>query len=79
MDVHEGKAYEEFYNRTLEDGAVYVRGKISKIYQEGDKLICKGEDTLIGRPVNVSADLVVLEIGDGGSPRRGKSGVYGWC
>ena len=62
MDVRTpGKAYEEFYNRTLEDGAVYVRGKISKIYQEGDKLICKGEDTLIGRPVSVSADLVVLE------------------
>ncbi|MCL2008820.1 MAG: CoB--CoM heterodisulfide reductase iron-sulfur subunit A family protein [Treponema sp.] len=56
-----GKRYEEFYNRTLEDGAVYVRGRVSKIYEEGGKLICKGEDTLLGRQVIVEADLVVLE------------------
>lgn len=61
MDVRTpGKAYDEFYNRTLEDGAVYLRGRVSKIYPEGDKLICKGEDTLIGKPVTVAADLVVL-------------------
>jgi heterodisulfide reductase subunit A len=56
-----GKAYEEFYDKTREDGALYIRGRVSKIYEEGGKLICKGEDTLIGRPVTVEADLVVLE------------------
>ncbi len=62
MDVRTaGKAYEEFYNRTLEDGAIYVRGRISKIYQEGDKLICKGENTLISKNVSIAADMVVLE------------------
>lgn len=61
MDVRTpGKAYEEFYNKVLEDGAVYLRGRVSKIYPEGDKLICVGEDTLIGKQVKVAADLVVL-------------------
>ncbi len=56
-----GKAYEEFYTRTLEDGAIYVRGRVSKIYEEDGKLICKGEDTLSGQTVSVAADMVVLE------------------
>lgn len=56
-----GKGYEEFYVNTLKDGAVYVRGRVAKIYQEGKKLICKGEDTLTGEKVSVDADLVVLE------------------
>ncbi|MGB9662900.1 MAG: 4Fe-4S binding protein [Moorellaceae bacterium] len=61
MDVRTpGKAYEEFYQRTVEDGAVYVRGRVSRIYQEGEKLIVCGEDTLLGRQVTVAADLVVL-------------------
>ena len=62
MDVRTpGKGYEEFYDRTREDGANYIRGRVSKIYKEGKKLICKGEDSLLGMPVQVEADLVVLE------------------
>lgn len=62
MDVRTpGKGYEEFYNRTREDGAIYIRGRVSKIYKEGSKLICKGEDTLLGKPVLVEADMVILE------------------
>lgn len=61
MDVRTpGKAYEEFYQRSLDDGAVYIRGRVSKIYPKGDRLIVCGEDSLIGRPVEVEADLVVL-------------------
>ena len=61
MDVRTpGKGYEEFYNKTLDDGAVYLRGRVSRIYPEGDKLICVGEETLIGKQVKVAADLVVL-------------------
>jgi len=55
-----GKAYEEFYLKTLHEGAKYLRGRVSKIYPEGSKLIVKGVDTLLGRPVEVTADLVVL-------------------
>lgn len=61
MDVRTpGKAYDEFYERSVSEGAVYVRGRVSKIYQRGDKLVVKGEDTLVGMPVEVEADLVVL-------------------
>ena len=61
MDVRTpGKAYDEFYERTVEEGAVYLRGRVSKIYPREGKLVVKGEDTLLGRPVEVEADLVVL-------------------
>ena len=61
MDVRTpGKAYDEFYRRTVEEGVQYVRGRVSKIYESGDKLIVMGTDTLLGRPVEVEADLVVL-------------------
>jgi len=56
-----GKGYEEFYDRTRKDGAVYVRGRVSRIYREGDHLVCQGEDSLLGKQVRVSADLIVLE------------------
>ena len=56
-----GKGYEEFYDKTRADGAAYIRGRVSRIYEEGGKLICKGEDSLIGKQVTVEADMVVLE------------------
>ena len=37
-----------------------MRGRVSRIYQRGDKLIVKGSDTLAGTPVEVEADMVVL-------------------
>jgi heterodisulfide reductase subunit A2 len=61
MDVRTaGKNYEEFYHRALNAGAKYIRGRVSKIYPQGDKLILKSEDTLLGMPLEVEADLVVL-------------------
>lgn len=62
MDVRTpGKGYEEFYDRTRKDGANYIRGRVAKIYKEGGRLICRGEDSLLGRQVTVEADLVILE------------------
>ena len=58
-----GKGFEEFYNRVKEEGVVYRRGNVSEIYKRGDKLIVRAEDTLLGEPVEVEADLVVLGIG----------------
>jgi len=56
-----GKNYEEFVNRVQREyGAIYIRGRVSRIYERGDKLIVKGTDTLAGIPVEVEADLVVL-------------------
>lgn len=61
MDVRTpGKMYDEFYNRALNQGAKYVRGRVSKIYPKGDKLVVCGEDTLLGQGVEVEADMVVL-------------------
>jgi heterodisulfide reductase subunit A len=61
MDVRcAGKGYEEFYQRTVEDGAQYVRGRVSKIYPQGEKLIVLGQDTILGESVEVEADMVVL-------------------
>jgi len=56
-----GKAYEEFTRRAVEeDGAVYLRGRVSHVYREGSSLIVKGVDTLAGEQVEIEADLVVL-------------------
>jgi heterodisulfide reductase subunit A len=59
-----GKDFEEFYLRAIDEaGAVYLRGRVSKIYQDGKRLIVLGEDSLMGRPVEIAADLVVLAAG----------------
>ncbi len=63
MDVRTpGKMYDEFYMRTREvDGAKYIRGQVAKIWQDGKKLMVRGEDTLVGSAVEIEADMVVLE------------------
>lgn len=62
MDIRSGgKNYDEFVRRAIEqDGAKYHRGRVSKITEENGKLIVRGSDTLVGMPVTVEADLVVL-------------------
>jgi len=60
-----GKGYDEFVQRVMTDyQVVYLRGKVSKIYQEKDekssKVIVWGSDTLSDRQVEIAADLVVL-------------------
>ena len=56
-----GKHYEEFVKRAQREyGTIYIRGRVSKIYEKGDKLIVRGVDTLVGKQVEVEADLVVL-------------------
>lgn len=64
MDVRAfGKGFEEFYDRVRAEGITYRRGNPSGIYRRGDKLIVRAEDTLLGRTVEVEADLVVLATG----------------
>ena len=59
-----GKDFEEFARRAQdESGAIYLRGRVSHIYQDGKNLKVLGEDSLIGRPVEIEADLVVLATG----------------
>jgi heterodisulfide reductase subunit A len=56
-----GKGYDEFVQGAMEEyDALYLRGKVSKVFQRGDRVVVWGADTLAGRPVEVEADLVVL-------------------
>ncbi len=56
-----GKGYEEFVQRVREErDLIYLRGKVSKIFQRGDKVVVWGADTLTGQKVEIEADLVVL-------------------
>ena len=59
-----GKDFDEFARRAQQEyGTLYLRGRVSKIFQDGKKLMVCGEDSLIGRPVEIPADLVVLATG----------------
>ena len=63
----QGKGYEEFVQRAMEDyDVLYLRGKVSKVFEEDKsaqqcrKVMVWGVDTLTGTPLEVAADLVVL-------------------
>jgi len=56
-----GKGYEEFVQRAVEeDNVLYLRGKVSKIFRDGDKIKVWGSDTLSGKRIEMAVDLVVL-------------------
>ena len=64
MDVRAfGKGYEEFYDRVRKEGVRYRRGSVSEIYKRGDRVVVRAEDTLLGEPLEVEADMVVLAVG----------------
>lgn len=63
-----GKGYEEFTRRAQREfGAIYLRGRVGKIYPRAGRLIVQGTDTLAGDQVEVEADLVVLATGLSGA------------
>ena len=64
MDVRSGgKGYEEFVQRAVEeDGVLYLRGRVSRLYREDGKIVVVGADTLSGANVEVRADMVVLSM-----------------
>ncbi len=61
-----GKGYEEFYEATASAGVTFVRGRVGEIL-ENEKthlLTIRGEDTLLGQPIELrDVDLVVLSTG----------------
>ena len=70
-----GKGYQEFYKRVREDGVLLIRGKGSEIFRREGRLVVAAEDTLLGTPVEIPVDLVVLGTGltsrhDAGSVAR---------
>ena len=64
MDVRAfGKGFEEFYERVQKERILYRRANPSEIYRRNGKLVVRGEDTLLGEPFEMEADLVVLAAG----------------
>jgi heterodisulfide reductase subunit A len=55
-----GKGYEEFYAKAREHNVVFVRGRAAEVIPNGDKLIVRAEDTVLGKTIEESFDLVVL-------------------
>lgn len=64
-----GKGYEEFYDRLLDEGVHFVRGRVAEISDwaahpsEVGKLIIRAEDTLAGFVRRIPVDMVVLSVG----------------
>jgi heterodisulfide reductase subunit A len=55
------KGYEEFYTRAREMGVNFIRGRVSNVLETPEKsLIIRAEDTLLGEPVELEAEMVVL-------------------
>jgi CoB--CoM heterodisulfide reductase subunit A len=64
-----GKGYEEFYDRLLQEGVHFIRGRVAEVTdwavtpEEEGKLIIRVEDTLIGVVRRIPVDMVVLAVG----------------
>jgi heterodisulfide reductase subunit A len=60
------KEYDEFYQRVLEEGTLFVRGKVAEVTDaarkpgEEGKLIVQVEDTLAGKQRRIPVDMVIL-------------------
>ncbi|MCL2477735.1 hydrogenase iron-sulfur subunit [Candidatus Bathycorpusculum sp.] len=76
MDMRSSsKGYEEFYDRARQHGVNFIRGRVSRI--EGDtqthNLTIHSEDSLLGQPIEVEADMVVLATAS--IPKKGSAEV----
>lgn len=60
-----GRGYEEMYLSAQKDyGIRFIRGRVSEVAENINKeLVVKAEDTLSGRPIQVTLDLLVLMAG----------------
>jgi len=65
MDIRTFGLYEtKYYWKSQEEFKVkYIKARIAEVTQNGDKLIVKGEDTLVKRPITIPFDMVVHAIG----------------
>lgn len=73
MDIRMfGPGYEELYRRAqLEYNINFVRGRISEASQTIDgRVQIKAEDTLVGRPLKMTVDMLVLIVGMKGGSRN---------
>jgi len=55
-----GKGYEEFYAKAREHLTTFIRGRVAEVTPNGNFLIVKAMDTLLGKQIEEQFDLVVL-------------------
>jgi heterodisulfide reductase subunit A len=58
-----GKGYEEFYNRMLDEGVIFVRGRPAEVIPQDGRLVVQCEDTLADCQRHIPVDLVILGTG----------------
>ncbi len=64
-----GKGYEEFYDKLLEEGVHFIRGRVGEVSdwavtpEEQGRLVIRVEDTLAGFVRRIPVDMVVLATG----------------
>jgi heterodisulfide reductase subunit A len=62
-----GKGYEEFFQRCQQEGTIFTRGRVAEISSrpgqgpdQAGQLVVHAEDTLLGTPLQVAVDMVIL-------------------
>ena len=65
MDIRTFGLYEtKYYWQSQEQYKVkYIKARVAEVTSNGEKLVIKGEDTLVKRPITIPFDLVVHAIG----------------
>lgn len=64
-----GKGYEEFYDKLMNEGVHFIRGRVAEITdwalvpEEENKLTIRVEDTLVGTVRRIPVDMAVLAVG----------------
>jgi heterodisulfide reductase subunit A2 len=80
MDIRTFGLYEtKYYWRSQEEFKVkYIKARIAEVTSNGEKLIVKGEDTLVKRPITIPFDMVVHAIGmDPNVENKSLAGIFG--
>jgi heterodisulfide reductase subunit A len=79
MDIRTYGLNEAYYWRSQEEFKVkYIKARIAEVTSDGQKLIVKGEDTLVKRPITIPFDMVVHAIGmDPNVDNKSIAGVFG--
>jgi heterodisulfide reductase subunit A2 len=80
MDIRTYGLYEtRYYWRSQEEFKVkYIKARIAEVTSDGKRLIIKGEDTLVKRPIAIPFDMVVHAIGmDPNVDNRSLAAVFG--
>lgn len=80
MDIRTFGLYEtRYYWRSQEEFKVkYIKARIAEVTSDGARLIIKGEDTLVKRPITIPFDMVVHAIGmDPNVDNKALSKIFG--